>query len=84
MPANAKREKFNRLSGAQVSDEMRALGLSVGDVVRHTGVNPDTLLKWINGDEQPSHLFASWLAMAAVPGALDASKARSDEYRIVD
>lgn len=82
MPASGKREKFHRLSGAQISEEMRALGLSVGEVVRLTGVNPDTLIGWINDADKASQLFASWLAAMAVPGALEAARRRADQLRI--
>lgn len=85
MPGHGKRYKFNPMEGAQISEELRALGLSVTEVSRLTGVNPDRLVKWINGDEpNPPQLFASWLAAMAVPGALEAARASADELRIED
>jgi hypothetical protein len=83
MPGHGKRYKFNPMTGAQISEELRALDLSVTEVSRLTGVNPDRLVKWISGEEpNPPQLFASWLAAMAVPGALDAARERGDEYRI--
>lgn len=83
MPGHGKRYKFNPMTGAQISGELRALGLSVTEVSRLTGVNPDRLVKWISGEEpNPPQLFASWLAALTVPGALQAARERGDEYRI--
>jgi hypothetical protein len=85
MPGHGKRYKFNPLTGAQISEELRALGLSVTEVSRLTGVNPDRLVKWINGEEpNPPQLFASWLATMVVPGAMDAARQRGDDLRIDD
>ena len=85
MPGHGKRYKFHPMTGAQISEELRALGLSVTEVSRLTGVNPDRLVKWINGEEpNPPQVFASWLAAMAVPGALEAARRRGDQFRIED
>lgn len=84
MPGHGKRHKFNPLTGAQISDELRALGLSVGDVSRFTGVNPQRLEQWINGEDNASQLFASWLELMQLPGAAEAAKRVADELRIDD
>lgn len=85
MPFNGKRYKFHPLTGAQISEELRALGLSVGDVSRLTGVNPDRLMKWITGEElNPPQLFAAWLELMRLPGAAEAAKRVADELRIDD
>lgn len=85
MPGHGKRYKFSPMTGAQISEELRALGLSVTEVSRLAGVNPDRLVKWISGEEpNPPQLFASWLAAMAVPGALDAARARAAQLRLED
>lgn len=82
MPGHGKRYKFSPMTGAQISEELRALGLSVTEVSRLAGVNPDRLVKWISGEEpNPPQLFASWLAAMAVPGALEAARHRADQLR---
>ena len=85
MPGHGKRYKFNPMEGAQISEELRALGLSVTEVSRLTGVNPDRLVKWITGEEpNPPQLFASWLAAMTVPGALEVARRRGDALRLDD
>lgn len=84
MPGHGKRHKFTPLPGAQISDELRALGLSMGEVSRLTGVNPQRLGQWISGEETASHIFASWLALMRLPGARELAQARADELRIDD
>lgn len=85
MAGHGKRYKFTPLTGAQISEELRALGLSVTEVSRLAGVNPDRLVKWISGEEpNPPQLFASWLAAMAIPGALEAARERAEELRLKD
>lgn len=84
MPGHGKRYKFHPMPGAQISEELRALGLSVGEVSRLTGSNPDRIIQWINDEERAPQLFVAWLAAMGVPGAAEVVRARADELRIDD
>lgn len=66
--------KFRRMTGAEFSTALNQLGLSAGQFRRLTGASPKKVEQWLAGSEDIPQWVPPFLAMGAVPEALQAAR----------
>ena len=71
--------KFRRMTGAEFSAALNQLGLTAGQFRRLTGASPKKVEEWLAGSEDIPPWVPTFLAMGAIPEALQAARDEAEQ-----
>ena len=76
--------RFHRMTGAEFSAALNRLRLSVGEFRRLTGASPKKVEQWLAGSEDIPPWVPPFLAMGAIPEALQAARDEAERRLLGD